>query len=235
MVMSPRTQQILEAVIREFIETGEPVSSRQICVHSDFGVKEATIRNELNALMSDGFLEQPHTSAGRVPSDKGYRFFVEMIMENVFENVSGESDQNIPEFKNSFSAEQFHDFIDDVSEKLNVLGVGYIAGNDVYKSGLDELFHNFVLRSVFFDPREAFQIVKDFELIDEKIGDLRNFLGRDSEPKVFIGRSPITKSRQLSVIANEYDLNDEKFVLAAVGPKQMDYPKVIKFFKELKI
>jgi heat-inducible transcriptional repressor len=67
--------------VQEHVETAEPVGSELLAVHYDFGVRSATIRNELAELSELGYLRQPHTSAGRVPSDQGYRFYVDRLME----------------------------------------------------------------------------------------------------------------------------------------------------------
>jgi heat-inducible transcriptional repressor len=75
-ILDERTQSILMAVIQSFIHTAEPVGSRMISRRFDFGLSPATIRNVMSDLEEFGFLEQPHTSAGRVPTDKGYRFYV---------------------------------------------------------------------------------------------------------------------------------------------------------------
>ncbi len=74
--LDERTQNILMAVIQSFIQTAEPVGSRMISKRYEFGLSPATIRNVMSDLEELGFLEQPHTSAGRIPTDKGYRFYV---------------------------------------------------------------------------------------------------------------------------------------------------------------
>ena len=74
--LEERTRSILVAVIQSFIQTAEPVGSRVLSKRFDFGLSPATIRNVMSDLEELGFLEQPHTSAGRVPTDKGYRFYV---------------------------------------------------------------------------------------------------------------------------------------------------------------
>lgn len=81
-VLDSRKWMILEAIIREYIMTAEPVGSRTLTRRYDFGVSAATIRNEMSDLEDLGYLEQPHTSAGRVPSDKGYRTFVNAILKS---------------------------------------------------------------------------------------------------------------------------------------------------------
>ncbi len=77
--LDERTRSILMAVIHSFIHTGEPVGSRTISKRFDFGLSPATIRNIMSDLEELGFLEQPHTSAGRMPTDQGYRFYVDNL------------------------------------------------------------------------------------------------------------------------------------------------------------
>ena len=77
-----RTGRILSTLVREFIETGEPVASMVVARRGSLGVSAATIRNVLASLEEQGFLRQPHTSAGRVPTDRGYRFYVDLLLEH---------------------------------------------------------------------------------------------------------------------------------------------------------
>lgn len=79
--MDPRKQQVLRAIITDYINTAEPVGSRTIAKKYQLGVSSATIRNEMSDLEEMGFIEQPHTSAGRVPSQKGYRYYVDFLMD----------------------------------------------------------------------------------------------------------------------------------------------------------
>ena len=76
-----RSRRILAALVREYIATGEPVPSSQLAGAAGLGVSSATVRNELARLEEEGFLQQPHTSAGRIPTDRGYRFYVDLLLE----------------------------------------------------------------------------------------------------------------------------------------------------------
>jgi len=78
-LLDERTQNILIAVVQSFIQTADPVGSRTISRRFDFGLSPATIRNVMSDLEELGFLEQPHTSAGRIPTDKGYRLYVNYL------------------------------------------------------------------------------------------------------------------------------------------------------------
>lgn len=91
MQLSERKIKILQAIIRNYLETGEPVGSRTISKYTDLNLSSATIRNEMSDLEEMGYIVQPHTSAGRIPSDKGYRLYVDTMME--------EKDRELEELK----------------------------------------------------------------------------------------------------------------------------------------
>lgn len=82
MQLDERKMKILQAIIRNYLETGEPVGSRTISKYTDLNLSSATIRNEMADLEELGYILQPHTSAGRIPSDKGYRLYVDQMMED---------------------------------------------------------------------------------------------------------------------------------------------------------
>lgn len=81
MQLDERKTKILQAIIRNYLESGEPVGSRTISKYTDLNLSSATIRNEMADLEELGYILQPHTSAGRIPSDKGYRFYVDTMMD----------------------------------------------------------------------------------------------------------------------------------------------------------
>ena len=83
-----RKKTILISIIRNYLETGEPVGSRTISKYADINLSSATIRNEMSDLEELGFIIQPHTSAGRIPTDKGYRFYVDLMMQEKEEELS---------------------------------------------------------------------------------------------------------------------------------------------------
>lgn len=86
-----RKKKILKAIIKTYLETGEPVGSRTISKFTDLNLSSATIRNEMSDLEDMGYIHQPHTSAGRIPSDRGYRLYVDALM--------AEKDEEIAEIK----------------------------------------------------------------------------------------------------------------------------------------
>lgn len=98
MDMNERKIKILNAIIQDYIQTGEPVGSRTISKKYDLGISSATIRNEMADLEELGFIMQPHTSAGRIPSDKGYRFYVDGMMQR--KNINPEVENIITQLVN---------------------------------------------------------------------------------------------------------------------------------------
>jgi len=221
--MTERTAQILEAAVQGFITTGEPVSSGWLFENYDFGIKPAMIRLELDALEDGGYLEQPHHSAGRVPSDLGYEFFAKRML-----------DIDVPKSRETAPRELFDerawpDLLGRISRELGILSiVADLARDAVYKTGLEALVSNFD-----WEDREAIRsVIRDFEEVDERLPRAVEKLGDGA--RVFIGKkSPVTKSENLSVVARKCKIGDTTVSIFAVGPKRMDYRKTIRIFKSL--
>ena len=76
-----RSKRVLAALVREYIASGEPVASSLLVAAAGLGVSSATVRSILVRLEEEGFVQQPHTSAGRVPTDRGYRFYVDLLLD----------------------------------------------------------------------------------------------------------------------------------------------------------
>ena len=118
MVISDRKKKILAAVVDEYIKTAEPVGSKAIAQHAGLGCSSATIRNELAELVALGYLEQPHTSAGRVPTPLGYRMYVNELMEK--QKLSLEETEEMNRRMNQ-KMQQLDDTISDVSRLVSQL------------------------------------------------------------------------------------------------------------------
>ncbi len=220
--MNDRTARILEAVIEEFIDTGEPVSSAALYKNYDFGIKPAMIRLELEALEEDGLLEQLHHSAGRSPTDRGYEFFAERALDVPFSRRSGD-------MKELFEKCAWRDFLGKLSLELGLLGVAMdLADNMVYKTGLPYLVEN-----LDWEDRNGIgAVIRDFEAMDERLPRAAKKIGNG--PKVFIGKkSPVTKSENLSVVGGNYEIRGAAISIFVIGPKRMDYRKTIRMLRSL--
>jgi len=221
MVLTERQKGILNNIVKNYIKSVEPVSSEFLERKYDFGVCSATIRNEMQKLTDEGFLSQPHTSAGRVPTDKGYRFFVDSLLrEHVFREDIFESDWLDKEMDDTIK------FLQSVTRNLALvssnLSLGYLHDKKIlWKEGWEEIIKEpeFRERSLIDD---FIKMVKGFE--EEMVN-----LELDSEIKVFIGKeSPLPKAREFSVIVSKCRFpKKEQGLLAIFGPKRMEYEKSI--------
>ena len=206
------------------------MSSKELAKDFDFGVKGATVRNELNRLTKDGFLAQLHTSGGRVPTDKGYQFFVAQTLSDVAD-TRRVMNEHYGALAGDLKHGKLKDFVEAMSDETKLLGVGKKEKErTVYKSGLNELVDHLDMES----KQEFQEIVQDFEMLDKRMGALRERVSGKAlpAPQVFIGKqSPITHSESLSVILDSYDVDGEKVLIALIGPKRMDYSKNVKLLK----
>lgn len=216
-----RSELILETAVRDFIETGHPVTSERLYEMYDFGIKPAMIRIELGVLSDNGFFFQTHPSGGRYPTDKAYEFYVNRIRART-EAARAKTPRAIAA---EFSSGEIQGFVDGVSDYLDAWALGTRAGQ-VYASHLSSLLG----RLGVSDADELVSIVRDCELIPERIRASKSSLS--SEPEVFIGKSRFTDSNHLAVITGSF--SDGEFSLFVVGPKRMDYEKSISIFNLLR-
>jgi heat-inducible transcriptional repressor len=120
--LDPRQQTILRAIIVEYIGTADPVGSEMIAHKYEIGVKSATVRNAMAEMSELGFLEQPHTSAGRIPSDAGYRYFVDNLMVG---DLASEAKKRVADSANTGDALQaiLRDTMRGLSHLTHLMGV----------------------------------------------------------------------------------------------------------------
>jgi transcriptional regulator of heat shock response len=220
-VIHERSAQILEAAIQEFIRTGEPVSSGWLYKEYDFGIKPAMIRLELDKLEEGGYLEQPYHSAGRVPTDNGYEFYVERALVAKEKQVK------------ALGRRALADLLDEFSSQLGLLSIALDPEHDeVRKTGLEALIHK-----LDWEDRDSIcSVIHDFESVDERLPGAAEKMGADptAGPRIFIGKkSPVTQSEMLSVVVGNYRVGDATVSIFVIGPKRMDYKKTIELFQNL--
>jgi heat-inducible transcriptional repressor len=132
-----RNRQILFAIVRAYIETGEPVSSRSISRRHAESLSPATIRNVMSDLEEQGFLYQPHTSAGRVPTAAAYRFFAQQIMAKATLSLEDE-DRIRGEFATASSSEEFAERAGHVLAEISK-GLGIVVSPPISKTVLEHI------------------------------------------------------------------------------------------------
>ena len=146
MQLDERKYKILQAIIRNYLETGEPVGSRTISKYTDLNLSSATIRNEMSDLEELGYILQPHTSAGRIPSDKGYRLYVDRMME--------EKEREVEEMKESLSQKE------DKMDHLLKQAAKLLANNTEYAAMISSpQYHRNKLKFIQMSRVDANQIL----------------------------------------------------------------------------
>lgn len=222
--MNSRQEKILSVIIEEYTQTAIPVGSSVMAQKYDLGVSSATIRNDMAHLEEEGYLYQPHISAGRIPTDKGYRYFVEEIMGD--KELSKIEQQKLQKEFLKLKAQNTR--LTRTTAKL----MSHLSGNLAISGllGKDE-FSDFGMKELMEQPEfreidEVCKIVEALDYIDEKFDRLVSEL-KEGETKIFIGNeNPINEISNCSMIVSPYKTKKgEKGVLALIGPKRMKYAK----------
>lgn len=232
-MISDRQGQLLDFIIREYVKTAEPVGSVLVCEKSDFEVSPATIRSEMQALEEAGYLAQPHTSAGRVPTDKAYRWFVNKLMEEGQYEVDPRAKRTI----NSAIADAGPDprelsrnaaqVIQELSDNLVIANIE--RSHDFYKVGLSRL----MAFPEFRELGRMVQLTSMFDQFDELFGAFeREFFGdhrADQNFNIMIGReNPVRNIQGETMIIVKHRLPGGNIgTLTIIGPTRMDYRKNI--------
>lgn len=221
--MTKRQEEILADIIRLYADSAEPVSSRELA--RIFGLSSATIRAEMAALETNGYIFQPHVSAGRVPTDKGYRFFVNNLANN-----PGESADLIPPRSVQTIAKRVDSLKDrsDSAIKIAAETLSDLTGNmtfatlsdAVYLHGMGQLFS----QPEFLDQIQALQAARFIDamqtwLSEAKIDSLEVYIGSEN---------PISRSSGLTMVVNRFSspYSDQSYI-GIIGPTRQSYDKVI--------
>jgi len=230
MKITERQKAILDKIIQEHIDSAQPVSSQSLEKKYDFGICPAMIRIEMQKLTDKGFLFQPHTSAGRVPTDKGYRFFVDKLLEKEIsefedileiEDAFKEARKDI--LKWAFNLTKF------LAEESSNFAILHLLEKDLFwKEGWEEVFEE----PEFGEKRIISDFFKLLETFEEKIEDLKV----NSGIKIYIGHeTPFPKAKDFSIISSKCHFLDEgEGIISLLGPKRMDYDRNIALINSFK-
>ncbi len=225
--MTERQAKLLAAIIEQYAEIAAPVGS--ITLAKLFGVSSATIRAEMATLEEHGYIAQPHTSAGRVPTDKGYRFYVNQLSDVPQPNdVSQIADRNARAIDARVATytdrtdRAIRSAVDSLVEITRNLGLATI-GDQLYMNGMGNLFSQ---------PEFAANPEQVARLIDNLEPWLRE--AAPNEPlNVFIGtENPIGRNSQASLIISRFrsPYSDHSYI-GVLGPTRQDYAKVMRLVR----
>jgi transcriptional regulator of heat shock response len=222
--LNRRQQEVLALIVRRYVETAEPVGSRYIARKLDFS--SATIRNVMADLEDLGYITQPHTSAGRVPTDRGYRYFIDSLMRlkhvdaGMMKSVNDQCMRTVRSLEDILERTSHL-----VSSMTNYVGVTLFSQYD--KLYLDGASH-IIEQPEFHDLKKLYALMRCLE----HKRDLLDLLKHDFETDaltVHIGRENASNSlSECSVVTKGYKMKGKvSGRVGVIGPKRMGYEKVI--------
>lgn len=221
--MVNRQEKLLQKIIQEYIKTAEPVGSLKLA--RDIQVSSATVRNEMVELEESGFIFQPHTSAGRVPTEKGYFFYVSNFIKDT---VLSDNDQKI--FAAAMKAAQGERAVKNLAQKIAEFATEAVIvafnPNNLYFTGLSNLF----AKPEFVDRVSVTSVSQILDKSEQVMPQIIDLVSRQEH--ILIGsNNPF--GNQCSFVATPF--GSEGF-FGILGPMRMDYEKnlaVINYVKEL--
>ena len=227
-MLTQRQSKILAAIVKEYSRSGHPVGSEELAERYGFDVSSATIRNEMKALEEAGFINQPHTSAGRVPTDRGYRFFVNKLMNHL--ELRGAEQmrlrQELVRIKKEYIelGRSISKLLAEQAEgaAFAMLPASPLGGPDsIGTSGLSKVVSAEL-------PSATIQEIADFmdelekhghELIQKGVGQVETFIGREA---------PVPFTSECSLVVSRVNLpSGKQGLIGIVGPKRMQYARNI--------
>ena len=224
--MTERKQYLLEYVILQYIETAQPVSSLVLQQRYDLPYSSATIRNELAELEMEGYLMQVHTSSGRIPTDQGYRHYVNRLLArqeilrqyasitHTFLEDLGKINEIHLKLKNLLLAL--------ASESGNV-AMGKLSSDAIFEEGVS----HFLTQPSFSSVAFIHNALNDLQEIKYHIDEISQDVEQGSY-KLYIGEeSPLKSMHNYAVIVGKFSIDSDDGTIVVVGPKGMQYAKNI--------
>ena len=227
--ITERQKNILYGLVTEYIRFGLPISSEFLKTECCFDFSPATIRSDLAELTNDGFLSKTHISGGKVPTDKGYRFFVDSLLRKERTKSA--------KFKKEF--QEIFRKVDDLLQMSHCLAENLARLScNLALVGLEEM-HIFwkegwqnMAKAPEFENADYLKLFLNLANgIEQEINKI-DFSG-DEKIKIFIGQESPFKVKEFSVILGQGKISDKSYIFALLGPKRMDFQKNIYLIESL--
>ena len=222
--LTERQRLILSTLVPEYINRAVPIGSEFLALQYGFGVKPATIRNELVELTEKGYLEQPHTSAGRIPTDRGYRFYVDKLFSE-FKKEEKSTKRKSAFFDDIKEIEQEEHIYVSLIKILDTYSDNLVwsveEGNEsVAFEGFQKIFH----QPEFQDVHKAEQFFATFDRIRAEVEDIVIFV-KQAKERVFIGEEiELLPHGEYSSIISSFSVREGSTIwVSFFGPKRTRY------------
>lgn len=224
--MDTRKQQFLEYVILDYIDTAQPVSSFGIQRKYNLPYSSATIRNELAELEDEGYLTQLHTSSGRVPTDKGYRYYVNKLLgrQEILRQYASVTHRLLSDInKMSEIHLKLKKLLLSFAQESGNVAMGKLSSDFIFEEGVS----NFLTQPGFSSVEFIHNALDDLQDIKEHIDEIGRDVNQGSY-KLYIGEeSPHSSMHNYSVIVGKFSIDSDDGTIVVVGPKGMHYAKNI--------
>lgn len=219
--LTHRQARILAAVVKENCDNGRPVASQDLVEKYSFDVSPATIRNEMAVLEKLGFITQPHTSAGRVPTDLGFRYFINQLMDKVKLTLKEQEQLRHELLKLQLAHVETGRRLAKLLSEHTQQASFTVFPEEISAVGLSNILDNPSLPA-----EDAREIARFFDDIDEYAERMLAEYG-GSPPEAFIGKElKLSKKSDYSMIVSGLTLpSGKKGVIGLIGPKSMKYDK----------
>jgi len=234
-MLTERQDEILKTIVQEYSDTAVPVSSGLLIEKYNIPYSSATLRNEMVRLEEEEFLYQPHISAGRVPSDKGYRYFIDNLVNREDFDINYQKKLELEllrlKTKNARLERTTAKLLSSMSHCLAISGV--VDKKEFYDFGMHNLLEDPELSS----RDDLAKLVMALDVIDENLDKVTGDI-KEGEIKIFVGEeNPIEEVKNCSMIVSPYTKSDgEKGLLAIIGPRRMKYQenqRLIELMREM--
>jgi heat-inducible transcriptional repressor len=221
--ITQRQAQVLACIVKLHSETGKPVASKELIDKGFFDVSAATLRNEMQALEEAGLVTHPHTSSGRVPTDEGFRYFINQLMGHVELSIKERAALKAEILKLQAVNMEIGRRLAKLLSLHSSQASFAVLPEEVSSTGLSN-----ILESESLPSSDAKEIAKFFDNLDDYAEQLITDYA-DKEPQTFIGKElTLSKGSDYSMIVSGVRLpSGKKGVIGLVGPKSMKYPKNI--------
>ena len=224
--MDSRKEQLLEYLILDYIDTAQPVSSFTIQRKYQLPYSSATIRNELAELEEDGYLAQVHTSSGRIPTDKGYRYYVNRLLgrQEILLQYASVTHKLLNDMSkmNELHLKLKKLLLSFANESGNV-AMGKLSSDLIFEEGVS----SFLTKPGFSSVEFIRNALDDLEEIKLHIDEISQDVSQGSY-KLYIGEeSPHTSMHKYAVIVGKFSIDSDDGTIVVVGPKGMQYAKNI--------
>lgn len=226
--MNDRQKDILAFVINEYIKSAQPVGSALLSEKADFGLSSATYRNELATLETDGYLMQPHTSSGRVPTEKAYKLYADEYLNRLKFIDKPERSLKL-QFKDEMSSnEMLKEVAKQLVAKSDEAVIVSFDKESLYYTGLSNLF----AKPEFADQKDIVNVSSTMDHLEGIIGKV---LEQVKDVEVLIGSNNPFGSQCATVIGKYHLKNGQEGMFAVLGPMRMDYEKNIGLVQNVRL